>query len=87
MSIGMATRGIICGNTTSSGVITVTETVFVSHGVSPESESINKVPIINVLDTNATIVPPETQGGVALPSRRTQTEVLPSSGGEYVLPE
>lgn len=87
MSIGIATRGIICGNTTSSGIMTVTETVFVAHGVSPESESLNKVPIINVLDPNAIIVPPETQGGVALPSRRTQIDVLPSAGGEYVLPE
>lgn len=85
MSLGMATRGIVSGNTGQSGTIIITETVYVAHSVSPESKSVD-VPIVTVVDPTIVINSPDYDAMPISPNRRSKIDILPSRSNDYLLP-
>jgi len=85
MSIGIATRGIISGSSGKSGTIIITETVYIAHSVSPDSEAID-VPVVMVLDPTVVISPPDYDATPISPNRRSKIDTLPSRSKDYMLP-
>ena len=85
MSIGIATRGIISGSTGQAGTVVITETIYVAHSVSPESESID-IPVITVIDPTVSIVAPDYNSVPVSPNRRSKIDTLPSRSKDYLLP-